>query len=138
MKIQILLSTLIYIISCVVTYFFYPAGPIHDLETDKVIGQTYGLTKWHIIVLFIFSSINNFTFANINRSNSIGVRPEYYADIFILNNLIMVLYSFYSKALYLYAIIPIYAIWKIFWLARKFCCPPKQNVAEEPEQVSNR
>ena len=66
------------------------------------------------------------------------MRPEIYSDIFILNNSVMILYSFYSKALYLYALIPLAAIWKIFWLARSFCCPPKANIPEEPEKISNK
>ena len=132
-----LISTFIYIISLVVTHFFYPAGPVHDLESDAVIGHNYGVTKWHVIILFIFSSINNLTFANINKMNAIGVRAEYYIDIFGLNNLIMVLYSFWSKALWLYALIPLKAAWDIFWLARKYCCPPKSKIPEEPVKISN-
>ena len=125
MKIQMLISTGIYIISLIVTHFSYPYGEVRDLETDKVIGMNYGVTKWHVILIFVFSSINNLTFANINRSNSIGVRPTYMIDLFILNNVIMILYSFYHKVLWLYALVPLFAIWKIFWIARGFCCPPK-------------
>ena len=107
MKIQMLISTGVYIISLIFTHFYYPYGEVRDLETDKVIGMNYGVTKWHVILIFVFSSINNLTFANINRSNSIGVRPTTMIDLFMLNNVIMILYSFYAKVLWLYALIPL-------------------------------
>ena len=52
----------IYFLSLIVTYLFYPAGPIYDLESDKVVGQRKGLTWFHFFMLIPFSLVNNWGF----------------------------------------------------------------------------
>ena len=62
--IQIIIAgiNLLYCISLLVTYMWYPAGPIHDLETDKIIGEHYGVTKWHLFMFVPFNVINNWSY----------------------------------------------------------------------------
>ena len=50
---------LLHIASIAITWFFYPAGPIYDLETDQIIGEREGLTKWNAIMLVAFTFVNN-------------------------------------------------------------------------------
>ena len=59
----------LYIGSLLVTWFFYPPGPIHDLETDEVIGQRLGVTWWNYAMLALFTFVNNFCYKQINKQN---------------------------------------------------------------------
>ena len=126
--------------SLVVTWQFYPAEPIYDLETDEIIGHTQGLTKFHIFMLVPFSFISYWGYNEINKKNELGVMPGYCLDIFGTNLFTQFIYSFSNKGLYIYWIIPIYAAWKIGNLIKGFCCSGRSAPAMEmPEEVkSNR
>ena len=76
---------LFFIGSLVVTYMFYPAGPIRDEESGEKIGETFGVTKMSLFMIPVFSMINNHCFNNINTRNSMGIRPEYEIDLFCVN-----------------------------------------------------
>ena len=65
----------IYLISLVVTWMFYPPGPIHDLESDAVIGQQLGVTWKHILMLVPFTGLSQYAYKEINKLNALGVRP---------------------------------------------------------------
>ena len=74
-------------------------------------------------MLAFFSMINNYGYIEINKQNAQGVKPGICFDVFGLNLFIMVFYSFTSKALYVYYIIPIYAVYKIWNMVGPYCCP---------------
>ena len=124
---QIVLAIIntIYFVSLIVTWQFYPAAPIYDIETDELLGNTPGLTKFHIFMLIPFSLISYWGFNEINKKNELGVTPGYCLDIFGTNLFTQLVYSFSNKGLYIFWIIPIYAIWKIGGLIKGFCCAGK-------------
>ena len=135
----IVLVNLVYLSSLVVTYLYYPAGPVYDLETDAVIGQTYGLTKWHIFMLVPFNLINRWCYTQINNQNELGVRPAMAIDLFGLNTLVIIVYSYTNKGLHLYWVAPLYGGYKVFMLVKGFCCAGRGlSVPEEEESKSNR
>ena len=76
---------ILYIASLVVTWQWYPPQPIYDLETDEVIGETKGVTKWNFIWLILFSLISRWGYHQINTKNQLGVRPETCLDVFGVN-----------------------------------------------------
>ena len=116
----------IYIISLIVTWMFYPAGPIYDLETDEIIGERYGVTWWNFAMLAFFTMVNRWGYMMINSQNEQGITPGFCLDVFGFNILIMVAYCFTSSALKLFWLIPIYAVYKI-WITvgpyLKMICP---------------
>ena len=52
----------IYFASLIIIWYFYPAGPIYDLETDQIIGERKGLTWFRIGMLIPFSLISSWGF----------------------------------------------------------------------------
>ena len=48
---------------------FYPPGPIHDLESDAVIGQQLGVTWKHILMLVPFTGLSQYAYKEINKLN---------------------------------------------------------------------
>ena len=85
MQIVILAINSLYLLSLIITWKFYPAQPIHDLETDEIIGHYQGLTKWHFIWLIPFSLITNWGYKQINEANKLGIKPGFCLDLFGLN-----------------------------------------------------
>ena len=140
MQVVLALINVIYFLSLIITFQFYPAGPIYDLETDEIIGQKFGLTKTHILMLLPFSMISYWGYNEINKKNELGVMPGYCLDIFGTNLFTQFIYSFSNKGLYIYWIIPAYAAWKIGNLLKGFCCSGKPAPEmETPEETkSNR
>ena len=74
---QVILAVInsIYLISLFVTWKYYPAAPIFDLETDEIIGETHGLTWKHILMIVPFTMISSWAYNGINNMNALGVRP---------------------------------------------------------------
>ncbi len=52
----------IFLLSLIITWYFYPAGPIYDLETDKIIGERKGVTWFRIGMIIPFSLISSWGF----------------------------------------------------------------------------
>ena len=52
----------IYFASLIIIWYFFPAGPIFDLETDQIIGERKGLTWFRIGMLIPFSLISSWGF----------------------------------------------------------------------------
>ena len=52
----------IYFASLIIIWYFYPAGPIYDLETDQIIGERKGLTWFRFGMLIPFSLISSWGF----------------------------------------------------------------------------
>ena len=102
----------IYLSSLIITWLFYPAGPIYDLETDEIIGHQGGITWWNFAMLALFSVVNNWGYNQINKSNEMGVTPSFCLDVFGFNLFVMVSYSFTNKALKIYYLVPIYGLYK--------------------------
>ena len=126
----------IYLSSLLVTFWFYPAGPKRDLETDQVIGHYDGLSWKHFAMLGVFNFINSWCYNNINKANEVGIRPGIGLDIFGVNVVAMVTYSFTSKGLWVFLLIPIYAVYQVVKIVKPFCCPNKQQSDEEEEDDS--
>ena len=52
----------VYVLSLIITWIFYPAGPIYDIETDKITGYRNGVTWFSIGMLIPFSLISSWGF----------------------------------------------------------------------------
>ena len=114
-----------YLISLAITYFYYPSSPIRDFESDEIVGHTDGLTKWHIFMIIPFNLVNRWSYQQINKANEVGTKSGIGLDLFGVNILVMVLYSYSNKALKIYWIVPLYALYKFVNFVRPYCCPPK-------------
>ena len=64
-------------------------------------------------MLIPFSLISNWGYKEINNKNEMGVTPGYCLDIFGVNLLAQVVYSFTNKGLWIFWLIPLYAIYSI-------------------------
>ena len=76
---------LVYIASLIVTAVYYPAQPIYDLEKDEIVGEYLGVTKTHVLMAVVFAGVSYWSFGQINRANSLGIRPGYTLDILGVN-----------------------------------------------------
>ena len=65
-------------------------------------------------MVVVFSLINNWGYKQINVSNELGVTPGFCLDLFGFNLLVMVSYCFTNKALKLYYLVPLYALYRLY------------------------
>merc|ERR1711924_427844 len=77
-----------------------------------------GLTWWNGAMLVFFSVVNNWGYNRVNKSNEMGVTPGFCLDVFGFNLFIMISYSFTDRALKLFYLVPIYAVYKA-WITVK-------------------
>ena len=91
-------------------------------------------------MLVPFSAISYWGYNEVNKKNELGVSPGYCLDVLGINLVAQFVYSFSRYGLYIFWIIPVYAIWKIGTLVKGFCCSGKKADAmdEAPEVKSNR
>ena len=104
----------LYLTSLLVTYIWYhPSYNVHDLETDEVIYTYQGLNKWHFIAVLGFNFVNNWCYNQINKANEMGVKPGIGLDLFGVNLLAMLIYSFSNEGIKVYYLVPVYAGYKL-------------------------
>ena len=61
-----------------------------------------------------------------------GIKSGIGLDLFGVNLLVMLAYSFTNKGLYIYWIVPIYAIYKIVKFLQPYCC--NRSAATDSEE----
>ena len=88
-----------------------------------MIGQNYGVTKKHILMLVPFWGLSYYAYKQINKLNAIGVRPAMMIDVLGVNLFTQFVYSFTNYGIYIFWIVPIYAVWKFGSMVAGFCCP---------------
>ena len=77
---------------------------------------------WHIIMLVPFTMISNWGYQQINTLNLRGLKPGFAMDVLGVNLLAQTAYSFSSKGIYVFAIIPAYGIYKFGNFIWSMCC----------------
>ena len=112
----------LYTLSLIVTWMFYPAQPVYDLETDEIVGHYTGLTWFHFFMYVPFTGINYWCYTQINKSNSMGIKPGFCLDLFGVNIAAMSVYCVSNQGLQLFWIVPIYGVYKIAVLIQTYCC----------------
>ena len=71
-------------------------------------------------MLIVFSVVSYWCYGQINKSNSLGIVPKMHIDILAVNLVAQIGYCFTEKALWVYILVPIWALWKALTIARTF------------------